>query len=57
MKNMNESAARIIRYRETAATLRRQAAQIHSDQVTVDQLLDLAERWEQLAVSAEKAQF
>jgi hypothetical protein len=37
--------ARIIRYRETAATLRRQAAQLRSDHAAVEQLLSLADGW------------
>ena len=50
----NRPEARIIRYRETAATLRRLAGQIRSDQTAVEQLLSLADSWDQLAASVEK---
>jgi hypothetical protein len=56
--NVDESAAsRITRYRETAATLRRQAGQLRSDQAGIKQLLSLANGWDQLADSVEKERF
>jgi hypothetical protein len=48
--------SRTTRYRETAATLRRQAVQFRSDHAAVKQLLSLADGWDQLAASVEKEQ-
>src|SRR3979409_1151505 len=56
--NVDEPAAsRITRYRETAATLRRQAGQLRSDQAGIKQLLSLADGWDQLAARVEKERF
>ena len=45
--------ARIIRYRETATALRRQAEQLPPHNATIKQLHALADGWDQLAVSVE----
>jgi hypothetical protein len=56
-KNMTEAIeARIIRYRETVAALRRQTERLRSDNAAITQLLDLADGWEQLVDSVETEQ-
>jgi hypothetical protein len=54
MRDTDSPEARIARYRETAAVLRRQAEQVRSDPEAIDQLLALADEWLKLAAGVEK---
>jgi response regulator RpfG family c-di-GMP phosphodiesterase len=54
MSDSDSPEARIARYRETAAALRRQAEEVRYDPEVIDQLLALADEWLKLAAGVEK---